>query len=201
MAQIDFYAATFNLNGSGLGFYGIGFGNSVDVGAYQDTTFITNSAGTAQGAQVNNIKYNNASSGIINSASSGVWLTQIPNYLATLNVRFTHGSAVKVQNTKFYVYDRSSINNDPSGVLQYCAEVCHVSPIQDNNGSGDTTWQNIHGSGSILSLTPSPNISGIYGNGSSTVASTIHDWYINLTASPSSVGSKLYAGYVSTEYL
>lgn len=203
MAQIDFYANAINLNGSGLGFYGNGFGVSVNVGAYQDTTFITNANGTAQGAQVNNIKYQNVSSGIINSASSGVWLTMIPNYLATLNVRFTHSSAVKTQNTKLYIYDRVNINNDPSGVTQQVAEVIHPDIVQNNNGSGDATWVSTHGSAVICSLAPSPGPSGVWaGNGSNSLASfNWHDWYVNLSASPDSIGSKLYGLYVYTEYL
>jgi len=45
MAQIDFLAGggsfqIANLSGSGLGFYGGGFGYSVEVGSWQDTTFI-----------------------------------------------------------------------------------------------------------------------------------------------------------------
>lgn len=203
MASINFYANDINLNGSGLGFYGNGFGVSVNVAEYQETTFITNSNGTAQGAQVNNIRYQNVNSGIINSASSGVWLTQIPNYLSTLNVRFEHGSAVKVQNSKLYIYDRSNINNDPSGVTQKVAEIIHPDLVQNNNGSGDTAWQTVHGSAVILSLAPSPGISGLYaGNGSnSTRSDTRHDWFAALSASPDSIGSKLYGLYVTTEYL
>ena len=51
MATINFYSGNLhvnNLSGSGLGFYGGGFGYSVQVGAYQDTTFITNGTGTSQ---------------------------------------------------------------------------------------------------------------------------------------------------------
>ena len=76
MAQIDFLAGggsfqIANLSGSGLGFYGGGFGYSVEVGSWQDTTFITNSVGTLQGPQVNNVKYLNIGSGIVNSAKIG----------------------------------------------------------------------------------------------------------------------------------
>jgi len=54
MAQITFHANDENLNvgtdgtliqhtgGSGLGFFGAGFGISVPVGQYQDTTYVTN---------------------------------------------------------------------------------------------------------------------------------------------------------------
>lgn len=204
MAQIDFYANNINLNGSGLGFYGIGFGASVDVGSYQDTTFITNSVGTAQGAQVNNIKYQNVSSGIINSATSGVRLTQIPNNLSTLNIRFTHGAGVKTQNAKLRIYDRTNINNSASGLVAKVAELIHPDIVQNNNGSGDTNWLTLGGSGSIMDLAVSPGASGfLAGNGSNgNATATQHDWYVVISESPDSVGSKtMNALYVSLEYI
>lgn len=204
MAAINFFANTYNLNGSGLGFYGTGFGQSVDVGTWQLTTFITNANGTAQGQQVNNVQYANTASGVINSATSGVWLTQIPNAYATLQVEFTNASAVKAQNVKCYIYDRSNINNPASGVTTKVAELIHPDTIQNNNGSGDTTWLTPAGSAVIVFLCPSPGISGMYaGNGSnSTRSDTIHDWYLAISASPDSIGSKtLYGLYVSLEYL
>ena len=204
MATLAFYAGEdFNINnlsGSGLGFYGGGFGYSVPVGEYQDSTFITNSTGTAQGPQVDNLKYYSDTSGIVNGASSGVALTAIPNYLSTLNIRFTHSSAIRTQNVKFRVYDRSSINNDPSGVTCKVAELIHPDTNQTNNGSGDTSWVTVHGSDTILDLVASPGVSGERPNGSSTSA-TQHDWYLAITASPDSIGSKLFAGYVELEYL
>lgn len=216
MATINFLAgggafSINNLGGSGLGFYGAGFGYSVDVASFQDTTFITNSAGTAQGPQVNNVKYMNIGSGIINSASSGVPLTSIPNYLATLNIRFTHTSAVKTQNAKFYIYDRNSINSPASGVTTRIAQLIHPDTVQNNNGSGDTTWVGITtnpltgsatvgGSGITVSLVASPGTSGLRPNGASTT-DTQHDWYMAITASPDSVGSKTFAGFVLCEYL
>lgn len=207
MAEINFFADSFgitNLAGSGLGFYGAGFGQSVNVGEWQDSTFITNGNGTAQGPQVNNLKWLNTMSGQINGASSGVLLTQIPNYLATLNIRFTHTSAVQVQNVKLRIYDRSNINNPASGVTTKVAELIHPDIIQNNNGSGDVTWNTPAGSALIMDLAPSPGYSGLYaGNGSnSTRTDTRHDHYVAISASPDSIGSKnLYGLYVSLEYL
>jgi hypothetical protein len=204
MAAINFFAAGYNLNGSGLGFYGNGFGQSVNVGAYQQTTFITNANGTAQGQQVNNIQYYNSGSGLVNSASSGVWLTQIPNYLATLQIQFTNASPVKAIQVQAYIYDRTNINNGASGVLTATAQLIHPDTIQNNNGSGDTSWNFPNGSAVIQNLANSPGISGLYaGNGSnSTRNDTEHDWYLAISASPNSIGSKtLYGLYVSLEYL
>jgi len=205
MATVSFHAGSLftidNLSGSGLGFYGAGFGNSVAVGAYQDTTFITNSNGTTQGPQVDNIKFKDSASGIINSASSGVALTAIPNYLSTLNIRFTHTSAVKTQNAKLRIYDRTSVDNPASGVTTKVAELIHPDTVQNNNGSGDTSWNTPTGSSVIMDLVASPGISGQRPNGSETTA-TDHDWYTAISASPDSIGSKtLYGLYFECEYL
>lgn len=203
MATIGFYADDFevtNLNGSGLGFFGAAFGSSISVGEYNTTTFITDGNGINQGPQVNNVKYVHPSSGQINGGAN-ILLTSIPNYLATLNIRFTHPSPVQLQNSELRIYDRVNINNDPSGVLCRVAEIVHPSPLQVAGGSGDSTWQNVAGSGSILSLRPSPGYSGLYNNGTSTRPDTRHDIYVVCSSSPSSLGSKLFSAFFSTEYL
>ena len=61
-AAITFFAGqgggTFiNMNSSGMGFFGAAFGNSVQVGQYQDSTFITNGTGSIQGPQATNVKF------------------------------------------------------------------------------------------------------------------------------------------------
>lgn len=204
MAQLFFYAGEGfqinNLGGSGLGFYGPGFGYSVPVGEYQDTTFITDANGVNQGPQVDNIKFLNNSSGIVNGAGSGVHLRQIPNYLAPLNIRFNHSSPIKTQNVKVRVYDRLNINNGPSGVTFKVAEIVHPDQPQILNGSGSSTWTTLYGSGSVLTCTASPGLSGLRPNGPMTTDMN-HDWYFAITGSPDSVGSKLAALYMELEYL
>lgn len=205
MATVTFKAGlndiTINtLSNSGLGLFGSNFGNSVQVGEYNQTTFITDSNGQTQGAQVNNIKYLNTMSGYIGSATSGVQVRCIPNYLSTFNVNFSHSSAVKTQNAKLYIYDRTSINNDASGVLTKAYEVRHANTSQSvSDSSGDSTWSQPNGS-SYLPLVASPGQSGTRINGSETTQNT-HDWYIALSCSPSEVGSKTFAAYFSCEYL
>lgn len=206
MATFTFQATSPNqvtinhLSGSGFGFFGSTFGDSVPVGEYQDTTYITNGNGTTEGPQVNNVKYQNPASGILNSASSGNGLISIPNYLATGIIEFTHTSAVRLQNTKVYIYDRSSISNSPSGVICKVAEIIHPNTTQTPDGSGSQVWETPAGS-SYMTLTPSPGRSGFYVNGPLTT-DTYHTHYIALSASPSSIGSKTQFGlYVSTEYL
>jgi hypothetical protein len=207
-AAINFYVPNNSIlipvPGSGLGFYGDSFGASVQVGSYQNRTFITDGNGTIQGPEGNNIKYVNSQSGIVASAGSGINILTIPNYQSTLQARFTYDSAVQVQNAEFRVYDRSNINSGATGVTTKAAEVIHTSLLQSVVGSGDNTWYTPAGSAITVPLAQSPGASGHYaGNGAvSTRADNTHDWYLLVSASPDSIGSKtLYAGYCSLEYL
>lgn len=201
MATLSFFAdddGIQTLNGSGLGFYGSAFGNSVQVGSYQDTTFITNGAGSTEGPQVNNNKWTHPSSGSINGAAS-VGLDQITNKLATLNIRFTHTSAINTQNAKMYIYDRTDKNNPASGVTTKVAEIIHPDPVQNANGSGDTSWITPTGSSVTVDFVASPGMSGI---NPGLATADRHDWYASISASPDSIGSKtLYGLYFELEYL
>jgi hypothetical protein len=193
-----------DLSGSGLGFYGSSFGASVQVGSYQDKTFVTNSNGTLQGPESWNIKFTNSASGYVGGASSGIALTAIPNRQATLQIRFSYQDAVKVQNAKAYIYDRVSINNPASGVTCKAAQLIHPTAAQDNDGSGSTSWTTMSGTGAYLTLANSPGVSGLYaGNGSnSTRSDQVHDFYLAISASPDSIGSKTQFGlFCSLEYL
>jgi hypothetical protein len=204
-AAVNFFADDYhiqNLNGSGLGFYGSNFGYSVGVGEYQDTTFITDGTGSVEGQQLNNIKWAHPASGSINGASE-VNLNQIPNYLATLNIRFTNDTAVQIDTCRLYIYDRTNKDNPASGVTTKVAEIIHPDIVQNANGSGDTTWITNPGSGTIMTLAQSPGMSGMYaGGGASSVRpDTQHDLYLAISQSPDSIGSKTLNGlYFSVSY-
>lgn len=210
-AQIKFYAGGYgfpinDLSGSGLGQFGTGgFGQSVPVGEYQDTTFITNSDGTTQGPQTNNVKYITATSGQVTGGTT-INNLAIPNYQSTLNIRLTNSTPVKVQNARLYVYDRVNINNAPSGATVACAHVIHPSLSQVTGGSGSTNWEFPAGS-SYLDMSRynngvlfSPGASGL-GLGGSNSQDVTHDWYLNISMSPNSIGSKLSSIYFTTDYL
>ena len=209
MASIDFYfsenepATKINTNGSGLGFYGsTGFASSVAVASYQDTTFITDGTGTSQGAQDDNTKFINASSLSVNGGGT-ILLTQMPNYLCPLEIRFTNATAAQCQNAKLRIYDRTNIDNGASGVTTKVASVSHLSTLQTaNNGSGNSTWVTPVGSSVIHTLLPpSPGLSGMAPNGPGTTG-TWHSFYVAISASPDSVGAKTaYGMYVELEYL
>lgn len=206
-AQITWWAGANqiqDLSGSGLGFYGDdGFATNVRVGYHQGRTFITNSAGTTQGPEANNTKYLNAGSGILGQTGTGIALTAIPNYQCPLRIRFTNDTAVRVQNAELRAYDRTNPNNPPSGVTCKVAEIIHPDTVQNNNGSGDTTWYTPAGSSVVVPLANSPGPSGLYaGNGSnSNHSDTTHDWHVAWSSSPDNIGSKYFGAYISVEYL
>ena len=101
--------------GSGLGFFGNGFGLSVPVGQYQESTFVSNSNGTASGVKTGNTKYMSVS-GVSHNGNAEIDNEKMPNYYAPLNIRFTHSEAVRVQNCKMRIFDRADIDNQASGV-------------------------------------------------------------------------------------
>jgi len=204
-ATISFHAGTAgsiaNLAGSGLGFFGSTFGNSVEVGSYQDSTYITDGTGSTQGAVCENAKYINIS-GCIQSDAGQIHLDRVPNRLATLNVRFTNDDAVKTQNVKLRIFDRSNINNAASGVTTKVAELVHPDPNQANvSNSSDSTWSTPAGSADIMTLIASPGESGQRPAGAET-SDTRHDWYTLISASPDTIGAKTMFGlYIELEYL
>ena len=213
MAQIDFlinqtgFDYDLKLGGSGLAFFGDnGFGSSVEVGKYQGTTFVSDGTGSSRGAQAQNVKFLNPGSGILGSAGSGIGLKAIPNYQSTLNIRFTHNAKVKTQNCELRIYDRSSINNPPSGVTTKVAEIIHPRVTQFATGSGDSQWITPRGSGVVVTFANSPGISGFYAGDGVTVisskASLRHDWFAAISASPDSIGNKTQYGlFFALEYI
>lgn len=212
MATINFIAGGYNLpinnlSGSGLGFFGsAGFGNSVSVGAYQGSTYITDGNGINQGPQVNNVQWVHPNSGEVQNGAI-LALTSIPNYQGTLNIQFTNPTPCRVQNSKLFIYDRVSTNNPPSGVTCAVANLIHPNTTQTAGGSGDVSWEFPAGSSYILLSQLSngggfsPGVSGLSPNGPSTIDSE-HDFYVAISASPNSIGSKTSFGCLfSTEFL
>jgi len=210
--------------GSGLGFYGNGYGLSVPVGRWQDTTFITNANGTApsnQAIALNNTKYTHPVSG--QTIAGNVLLSGVPNYQAPLNVRFVHTENVAVQNCKLLIFDRNNITKNASGVTTQVYEVRKPAstigaPSLNRGGSFIHQWQEFDGTAGQppdLVLTNSPGISGKNAHSDSDQAnkawltnegpshrSSQHDWYIAISASPDAIGSKTdYGLYFTCEYL
>jgi hypothetical protein len=216
--------------GSGLGFYGGGFGISVPVAQYQDTTYVTNANGTASGIRGNNTKYTSASGLSFNGATT-IGSSGAPNYYAPLRVRFNHSEAVRVQNCKLRVFDRNDISRQASGVTTQVYEVRHPHPTEgesatygplDHRGIATHGWYEYDPVDSMtdMDLTASPGVSGLNTVAGETLPSgdgtyhnwitnegaahqsVDHDWYLALSASPDSIGSKTdYGLYMTLEYL
>lgn len=170
-----------------LGFFGAAFGFSIQVGQFNNTCYVTTDNGSANHGQVPNLKYLNATGCYVASELVGTELREVDNGEATLRIRLNTDTNVATQNTSLRVFDRTSINNNPSGVAVYAAEI--IKPQPTVRGVGDSSWTQIYGSGSTLSLADQSTPSGV------------HTWYIAMTASPTTIGSKLFAIYMETEFV
>jgi hypothetical protein len=142
------------------------------------------------------------------------------------------GTAVSVRNCKLSIYDRVNINNHASGVTTYVYEARHPLPtdgtqyalahVSSRTDPSHHTWFEFSQGNPIdMLLTDSPGISGFNTQGGnvshlaglsvsqqanfnlgSNHESSRHDWYIAISSSPDSIGSKQdYALYFEAEYL
>lgn len=142
MAEISFGTYnTDNLGGSGLGFYGSSFGSSVQIGSYQDRTFITNSDGTVNGGNAYNVKFIAAATGLSDTDGTNIPLCDLNSRHSTLYINFDHSTPVKVQNAQLRIYDRSNVNYPASGVNTKVAEV-----VNFNGHSTYAAWVSNYGS-------------------------------------------------------
>lgn len=237
MAEIKFYANIKDQSGdgelinhaagSGIGFYGNGFGISVPVGAKQSRTYVTNAIGTNEGAQLNNTGFvtsgNLTTKGTISvNGSTAIDLDRLPNYLCPLNIRFTHTEPVRVQNCRLRIFDRNNINNHASGVVTYVYESRHPATVQSvtnlsHRGRTETSWYEFDPVDAMTDMpfTASPGASGKNTNTQDTSPtlgyttqegvthqSSRHDWFLALSSEPVTVGSKTQYGlYFTLEYL
>ena len=236
MASSDDATLIQHAGGSGLGFFGGGFGISVPVGQYQDTSYVTNGDGTSSGVRVNNTKWASSNvipnSGVSANGGATIGLSGMPNDYAPLRISFSHSEAVKVQNCKLRIFDRNDISKPASGVSTKVFECRHPQPNEAHNGqSGTLAFRGVTGfawsefdpteAQFDLDFTPSPGMSGLNTSAAETLPSGLadgsinwltnqgaaheslrHDWYVAMSASPDSIGSKTQYGlYFTLEYL
>lgn len=148
------------LSGSGLAFFGNTAGSSVQIGAYQSTTYVSNSDGSAYTDASSNVKFQTTSqypSGrcVLDAAAGSPYetgLTGVRSMYGSLGIEFGHTSAVNVQNCQLRIYDRNNINYPASGVNTKVAELVNFNGSTWNNqgadnglnsaaqGSGDLWW-------------------------------------------------------------
>ncbi len=211
MATLELYAGEDTLvpASSGLGFFGdTGFSAAVAIGSYNGRTFVTNASGAVESFECNNNKYNGASGVIHGQEGSGIALRNLPNELATINIRFTHGSAIFTQQAKLYVFDGSftgglANKTTPASNLTFLvAEIRHQSRIQTvESVYSDAVWSDISASGSnYISVVNSPGLNGVRKAGFEELSAQ-HDWYVALSCTPTQLGDKQFGATFELEYL
>jgi len=195
IAAVDDPTLISHTSGSGLGFFGGGFGISVPVGQFQDSTYVTNSNGISSGIKVNNTKYDTASvwsnSGVSHNGGTTIGTSGMPNYYAPLNIRFSHtDEAVRVQNCVLRIFDRNDTTKQASGVTTQVFEVRHPHPVEAHNSqSGSLALRGVSHFGwyefdpeesmTDLSFTDSPGISGLNTLAAETLPSGLPDGKVN----------------------
>lgn len=181
------------ISSSGIGGYGASFGQSVSVGNYQDTTYVTDAGGSQQGIALGNVKWAHANSGYVGVTLLN--LLSIPNANATLRINFNHTSPVLIQNARVMVTNRSVATGQVDGLTCKVAELNHTGSTQVANGIGNSSWATLNGSG-YLGLTNNPG-----SGGSLTGQLYDHNWWLALSMSPDTVASKLGMLRFSCEYV
>jgi len=172
-----------------LGFFGSNFGFSIRVGEYNNTSFRTNQNGTSNGGALPNLRYANVSGAYVAGELTATELREVDNDETTLKITLVTDNAIQTQNASLRAFDRVDIDNNPSGVTIRAAEVRKF--LTGDRGSGNTNWSTIAGSGSTLSLYDQI-----------TADFTTHDFFIALSATPTSIGEKTNIGfYFETEFL
>ena len=201
--QIDLYLAEGQVpvaTGDAVAFYGdSGFGDNIGFGEYNGRTFVSDVSGVVSRFEGDNCKFLDSSGVIVGQVGTGIRLQELPNFLATLNIRFITDTASRAQNA-FLRADSGDDISAPSGVDVFAAEVLHTGLKQDNTGTGDTDWQALLGSGTELGLIDSPGTSGLRPLGPATI-DTRHDWYVAMTVTPTLPGDKTFKITVQLEFL
>jgi len=204
MSEINVYVAETDVSlGSTdyLGFFGEqGFGNPLSLEEFNSRTFITSVDGGSEGAECDNNKRTSVSGVLVGQTGSGINLTQLPNFLATMNVRFTHTESVIVQGAQMIAYDGSNIATAPDGLNVYGAEIIHTDREQTDVGLGDSVWTALAGSGTPLFLVESPATSGFSPAGPGSL-DTRHDWYVSMSVEPTTPGNKTFMFRFDLEFV
>lgn len=142
------------------------FDSKITVGEYNGSTHVKTSA-DADKSSGNTPRNNKYISGTEVSVDGGATknLSTITTAECALKINFSHTSSVAVESAIFYAYDGTTTTNAMAGTTVQAAE------------QGDTNWTQVDGSGSAVALADN-------------TAATSHDYFIPISASPTSVGAK-----------
>jgi hypothetical protein len=149
-----------------------GFDSKITVAAYNDTIHVKSSVGAddSSGNTPENNKFISQTGGTAGDSQAD-WgdgtedIDAITTAECSLKINFSDGASVITESAIFYAYDASVTTNGPTGVTFVAAEAT------------DIIFTAAEGSGSALTLTDQG-------------ASTSHDFFIIVSASPDSVGLK-----------
>jgi len=142
------------------------FGNAITVGSYNDGTHVRGEAGANQSSAntPKNSKY--IAAGTVDIGGGTVNLDTISTANCPLKITIGESTNITVTDIKLYAYDGTTPANAPTGMTVQMAE------------QGDETWTQAHGSGSALAIS------------NSTTPAEDHDFFVLISASPTSVGVK-----------
>lgn len=204
MSDINMFVAENGIKidtGEALGFFGPnGFGDPLSLNEFNGRTFITNPSGSVALEEGDNCLKVSTSGLIIGQIGDEINLQNLPNYLTTINLRFTHPQEVLVQDVRLIAFDGIDPDNAPSGLDVFGAEIIHTSRLQTDTGTGDTLWLQLTGSSQQLDLVDSPATSGISPLGPASL-DTRHDWYIALSVTPTVPGDKTFSFRIDLEFI
>jgi len=153
-------------SGSYIGFYGSTFNSSIPLDAQNSLTTVTDKLSTVNSGLLPNVTYTTPGYGIWTNTAQGTSSGSIADASfgdMTLHLRITSGSAVRLSSVNLVAYEGIDINDAPSDMTVQGFE------------QGSTNWTTMAGLASPLALTPHI-VSG----------STTHDYYVALSASPTS---------------
>lgn len=146
-------------------FAGGTFSTAVTVGSYNTSCHVASSA-DADDSSGNGPKYSQyLTSNTVDIGGGSVSLSSVSTADCPLKINFSDASSVTTTSAILYAYDGTTTTSAPTGVTFYAAE------------QGDTNWTNAEGSAAGVTITDD-------------TASTSHDYYFCISASPDSVGEK-----------
>lgn len=149
-----------------------GFDDPITVNAYNDSTHVESSVGAndSSGNTPKNSKFISQTGGTggdsqVDIGGGTVDLDTISTANSPLKINFADASSVATTGAIFYAYNGSSQATGPTGVDFRAAE------------QGDANWTEAEGSGAPVTITDDS-------------AATSHDYFLLISASPTSVGEK-----------
>lgn len=155
-----------------LQFAGAAFDDPITVGQYNDSTHVESSVGAndSSGNTPKNNKFISQSGGTggdsqVNVGAGTVDLDTVSTANSALKINFSDGASVSTTGAVFYAYDGTTPANAPVGVDFRAAE------------QGDANFTEAEGSGAPVTINDD-------------TAATSHDYFLIVSASPTSVGEK-----------